>query len=118
MFPHGVNPPAGPQIAYDIVVATYTADEPLASAEKVKFQALLTYANGIGENRRANVAAKGQPSDDLISAYEALLLVTASALEKYQGNVCKEATMPTSIANGMIDEALIHGRSWKSMLMK
>jgi len=104
---------------YDVAIMTYTADDSMpSSSEKIKYQAVLTYAGSLGDMRKGTIAAKGKPSNDAIAALEALLFVTATALEKFQGNVCKDASAPAAVADGMIDEALVYGKSWKSMFKK
>ena len=93
---------------------TDTADTNYSSTPK--YQAVLTYISGFGQAMRKNtVAAKGPPSDGVVTALESLLLVTAAALEKYQGNVVtKDLAVPVEIAGGVIDQGPALGKSWKS----
>ena len=113
LFPNISRHGTIPQLFFDIVIMTYAADDAMdrgenhrlyevaADTEKPKMQAVLTYYSNV-------VAARGPPCDDYIGSLEALLLVTATALEKFQGNIMpKPPKAPTTISGGMIDEALV-----------
>lgn len=104
-------------LAYDIAILTSSTDEDSAQSERPQYQAVLTYIGSVTQGMRmGSAAAKGQSRPNPILALESLLHVTAVALEKFQGNVLKEAAAPTEIAGGLIDQSLVHGKSWKSLL--
>ena len=103
LFPHASS--ANAQLAYDIVIMSHTADAP-----KLQYQAGLTFTGTAMQNlRKGSLAARGQPSDSVVGALHNLLLVTATALEKYQGNVLQDARAPEEIVGGVIDQALVLG---------
>lgn len=115
LFPHGA---AGvPQLAYDIAIMTSSTDKHNARSGEPGYQAVLICIGAISQGmRKGGAAARGQSRPNVISALESLLHVTAVALQKFQGNVLKEATAPSEIAGGLIDESLVLGKSWKSLL--
>lgn len=65
------------------------------------------------------IAAKGGICPTVESAVESLFMVTASALDRYQGNVVREIGDPTDAAEGVIDASILRrqgkGRSWASI---
>lgn len=85
---------------------TDTVDGDFASTEQTLFRALLMYRGG-DWHRKANNAAEGRPTNDPVAALEALLLVTATALEKYQGRLCTKSEVPVVVADGSVDWNLI-----------
>ncbi|TKA23691.1 hypothetical protein B0A50_06527 [Salinomyces thailandicus] len=112
LFPYGTQ--ASASYGYDIPMITVTTDEHNVPTEKPLYQALLTYVSSAG-SRHNNLAARGEPSPSAIEALESLLFVTASALERYQGNVLKEMGKPAMVAGGMVDEGIVFGKTWKEV---
>lgn len=82
------------------------------------FQAVLTYRYGMNCSS-IGIAAKGEFCPTAESAVESLFIVTATALEKYQGNVMRAVGQPVDVAEGVIDTGLLRrqskDRSWGSI---
>lgn len=76
------------------------------------YRAVLIYPSGI--SRTLTAAARGDKRDTAIAAIGSLFHVTASALEKYQGNVLKDLASPVESAGGVVDESLIRQNKNKS----
>jgi hypothetical protein len=57
--------------------------------------------------RAWTLAAKGGSRESIVAALQSLFEVTATALEKFQGNVFQNPTSPDEIAGGMIDECVL-----------
>lgn len=84
----------------------------------MSFQAILIYGYGAYRDSRA-IAARGGIRPTVDSALESLFMVTATALERYQGNVMREIAQPTDVAEGTIDTGVLRRRgkdkSWGSI---
>ena len=118
LFPRAATAQSGKKHE-DIIITTVTADKATRFSEKPelldlsttgqkpKVQAVLTH----GVFGYA-VAARGEPSDDYVSALDSLLMVLAVAFERYSTNLVKPAETPVQIEGGMIDEALTKAKSW------
>ena len=82
------------------------------------FQAILTYRYGMNCSS-IGIAAKGGICPTVDAAVESLFMVTATALERYQGNVMREIGKPADVAEGMIDTGLLRrqskDKSWGSI---
>lgn len=67
--------------------------------------AVLTIPTGIGN--KWSVAAKGESCESAVAALRSLFKVTATALEKFQGNVFKDSNTYSDVAGGLIDQSLL-----------
>jgi hypothetical protein len=87
-----------------------------AGVKQGGYTAVLTIPAGMGRNW--TIAAKGESRESILAALQSLFEVTATALEKFQGNILKSPTSPGEIAGGMIDKSLMkttRDSSWISM---
>ncbi|KAI6853630.1 hypothetical protein KC323_g9255 [Hortaea werneckii] len=83
------------------------------------FQAILTYHYGMNCSSKG-IAAKSGICPTAEAAVESLFMVTATALERYQGNVMRDIGQPTDVADGVIDTGFLRrqsnkDRSWGSI---
>ncbi|KAI6844962.1 hypothetical protein KC367_g584 [Hortaea werneckii] len=117
------RPPGSTLNFYEIGIMTADVDagggeKGLNRQEPEKFQAILTYRYGINGSSVA-LAAKGGICATADLAVESLFKVTATALEKYQGNVMRDMSSPEDIASGAIDADVLRrqgkDRSWASI---
>ncbi|KAI6854598.1 hypothetical protein KC343_g14679 [Hortaea werneckii] len=76
------------------------------------FQAILTYHYGMNCSSKG-IAAKSGIRPTAEAAVESLFMVTATALERYQGNVMRDIGQPTDVADGVIDTGLLRRQSNK-----
>jgi hypothetical protein len=98
------------------VMAVSGDQEKRADLKHGGYTAVLTIPTGIGRNW--TLAAKGESRESMVAALQSLFEVTATALEKYQGNVFRSPTSPSEVAGGLIDESLVKTSkvsSWTSM---
>ncbi|KAI7339246.1 hypothetical protein KC315_g1341 [Hortaea werneckii] len=117
------RPPGSTLNFYEIGIMTADVDaggreKGLNRQEPEKFQAILTYRYGINGSSVA-LAAKGGICATADLAVESLFKVTATAAEKYQGNVMRDMSSPEDIASGAIDADVLRrqgkDRSWASI---
>ncbi|KAI7154702.1 hypothetical protein KC349_g7468 [Hortaea werneckii] len=86
--------------------------------ESRAFQAVLTYRYGMNCSS-IGIAAKGGIFPTVDRAVESLFMVTATALERYQGNGMRDVGQPVDVAEGVIDTGLLRrqskDKSWGSI---
>lgn len=96
---------------------TVTPESEKGTPSHPGYRAILTYPSGM--SRRWTVAAKSDDRDSVADAIRSLFEVTASALERFQGNLFKDLTSPVEFAGGLVDEALIRqtkDKTWASSI--
>ncbi|KAI7208456.1 hypothetical protein KC333_g9139 [Hortaea werneckii] len=102
----------------DIDAAGKQGEKTQTRQESQAFQAILTYRYGMNCSS-IGIAVKGGICPSVESAVESLFMVTATALEKYQGNVMRDVGQPVDVAEGVIDTGLLRrqskDKSWRSI---
>lgn len=97
-------------------MANSLSQEKQSNPTQRSYIAILTIPTGIGRNW--SVAAKGESCESIVAALHSLFEVTATGLEKFQGNIFDGPRSPGEIAGGLIDESLMKqnkGYSWSSV---
>lgn len=96
---------------------TNSGDQEMQSQSMQRgYLAILTIPTGIGN--KWSVAAKGESCERVIAALQSLFEVTATALEKFQGNLFKNSNAYSNLAGGLIDQSLLRQSgtgSWASV---
>jgi hypothetical protein len=116
LFPASQAAAATQQVCEIGVMAASVDQEKHADLKHGGYTAVLTIPTGMGRNW--TLAAKGESRESIVAALQSLFEVTATALEKFQGNVFKSPSTPSEIAGGLIDESLVKtskDSSWTSM---
>ena len=104
LFP-GARQPGANHTSEIGVMAASGDDEKHSHTILRRYTAVLTVPGGIGS--KWVVAAKGQRCESVIAALQSLFEVTATALEKFQGNLLKSSNSLCEIADGLVDESLL-----------